>query len=750
MKYRIFQIRFYCYVVLAFSTFILGYLAAKHFLKNDERPLNRQIKIIPHPQEIGFKRDRNDFKIDANTMIVASDEPDPKDQAAYESLNHAIVAQGLAPLPIVRTNRFEGKRNAWVLGRLNHRFRLLDSLVTARDMLSTPPTMRSEEYRLDVDSNFVVLLGIDDAAIFFGIQTLIQLFKPGDHPGECNVAPVRIRDFPDMPLRSAFYGFHLGNLDNDSLLKRGYNDITKFSRYKFNMIGLDNPHYSHLEMEIPDGSGKKYGERFAEIFAVARKYHLEPRVGGMARWFSRKPSPWSDDLTLLEGIRTTQIINMAGTQEYPLKISSGQIARKVMHDFKTGRSWKEEPVVVTDSTGNIVYAEGNDYEIAFGRTEHPFFTRVIEGEGEPAGYPIRRGESDESPTMIRRTSRSRIQDEQTVKVTFSYIGPDPWSPYKVRYCRSDSRIHADGPQNFIWRWCVQPVTYLDARLFNLEMDEIRVFAWDKRCLDSGKSRSQIFADDVKYYYDTIKKHVPDARIIMWSDMVDANHHATLYKTEGVLDRLRDYGMTDIIMAPWDHTCAEKSIGFFADNGFSVLASSQAQEGNISIAPLWAKLLREKFKNTDRLYGLMHAPWEYDYDAVDGWERVATAADHAWSIAPYIIHLPIREAERGNDLKILAHFEGDQYIFDGEKVGPGPLPLISAVVYFCTENQPEFQKIKMKKNGHQYVAIIPGEFVTRSTIEYYIEMADKFNVSRAPKSAPEFPYKITVQNKVKFN
>ncbi len=691
-----------------------------------------------------------DFTIDAHTVIVADPAQQQQNGVAMESLNQALVQQGMAQLPMVTPDNFAGKTRAIIMGKIASLPLELDRIIAACDLLTTPPTLQPEEYRLDVDSQLVILIGGSDAAIYWGIQTINQLLQPSDRPQQFKIRAVRIRDFPDMPLRSAFYGFHLGNLDNDSLLRRGYHDIVRFSKYKFNMIGLDNPHYGHLEMEIADGSGKKYGERLAELFDFARKYHLQPRVGGMARWYSRKPSLWSDDLTLLEGIRTTQSITMTGQQEYPLRISSGQIACKVIHDFKTGKMWPKEPVVVTDSSGQVVYDEHIDFEVVFGRTTHPFFKRVISDEGEPAGYPLRRGESDELPTTIRRTQQSRIREGQTVTVTFSYIGPDPWSPYKVRYCRSDPRIHTDGPANFIWRWCTQPVHYLQANIFNLEMDEIRVFAWDKRCQDSGKSRSQIFVDDIRYYYDTIKRQAPKAMILMWSDMADPNHHARDYRTEDVADGIIRSGMSDIIMVPWNHACAESSIDFFFQKGFSIMASSQGQEGQISVAPLWAKLLRDRFERSGKLYGLMHAPWEYDYATAVGEERLATAADHAWSIAPYIIHLPIREANAGENISIIAQFEGDRYVYDGRKVRPGPLMPIYARLYFRNAERSDFQQISMSRAGNSYAAIIAAKWVREPAIEYYIEMADSGHVSFAPKSAPEYCYRIRISSAIGLN
>lgn len=707
-----------------------------------ENSLGQPLTIIPHPQELSLKADSFDFVIDANTVIIIKDTSEARDKAPCEVLNLALEAKHISPLAVISAYDFAGSENAILIGELDNDYRLLDSLINAREMLLTPPYLRSEEYRLDVDPQFIVIVGKDKAATFFGVQTLIQLLKQCESPLQCKVSAVRITDFPDMALRSTYYGFHLKNLDDPGLIERGYKDIFKFSKYKFNMIGLDNHHYGHLEMEIPDSSGEKYWERFTKLFEYARKYHLRPRIGGWARWLDTD-SPWGADPTTLEGIRTTQTMTMAGTAECTLRISTGHVAYNVLHNLKTGKSWKQEPIIVTDESAEVLFNEAVDYLVTFGALKAPFYDKVVFGEGEPAGYPLRRGESANSPTTIRRTGNSRIQDGQTVKVTFSYIGPDPWSTYKVRYCRSDPRVHTDGADNFIWRWCTQPVTYLNADIFNLEMDEIRVFAWDKRCLDSGKSRHQIFVDDVKYYYDTIRKKQPDALIMMWSDMIDPNHNAIKYKTEKAVDLFIDYGMTDIIMVPWSHKRAKASIEFLSDKGFSVMASSQKQLNELSVAPMWAKYLRDKFEDSDKPFGLMHAPWYYEYDTIEGLQRLGTAADYAWSVAPYVIHTPVRNVNQGESVMIQAMALGDRVVFDGESIRMGPLPIISANIYFRPSGTNTFLTIKMRKNNNQYIGLIPGKVIKSSGIEYYIEISDKNHTSLSPKSAPEIPYKIKV-------
>lgn len=723
--------------------FILLLLTSVYILKKNLNPYkycsDHIISIIPNPQELSVKDDSLDFVINNNTVIVIKDTSTSEDKILCETLNKALEIINISSIKIISAEDFSQFENAIVIGELENDFNLLDSLIISRKMLSTPPYLRSEEYRLDVDPQFIVIVGKDKAASFFGVQTLIQLLKKSEN-SLCKVSAVNITDFPDMPIRIIFYGFHLGDLDDASVLNRGYKDIYKFAKYKLNMIALDNHHWAHLDMEVPDSSGMLYWEKFSKIFHYVRKFHLQPRIGGWPHWYNIK-SQWGSDPTTIEGIRTTQAIKMIGTEEYPLRITSGHIANKVIHDFETGKSWSQEPMVVTDESGKFIYKENIDYIISFAKIESMFFDKVIYGEGEPAGYPLRRGESTDSPTTIKRTMNSNIENGQTVKVTFSYIGPDPWNVYKIRYCRSDQRLHTDGPDNFIWRWCTQPIKYLNANIFNLEMDEIRVFAWDKKCLDSGKSRSQIFADDIKYYYNTIRKYQPKAQIMMWSDMLDPFHNAKLYRTQQVIDILTKYWMDDIIMVPWNYEYIKESIDFFSNRGFSVVASSQEQINKISVAPKWAKFLRDRFENEDKIYGIMHAPWDYDYDTVEGIERLETCADYAWSVAPYIIHSPIKNSKSGNEILVETQVKGDKFIFDGKEINKRPLPIISANLYYRLKGLKQFIKIKMKKYNGKYCGTIPAHIINSASVEYYMEISDKNHTSFSPKSAPAIPYAI---------
>ena len=520
------------------------------FLQSNENPINSDnwiLPIIPHPQEIRLKNDTQPFVINSQTRIAFSHQVDPEDSILIDQLKIALNLQVLELQTVSYPYQLSDDTNVIFLLTNNTDYDLIDQLLSPAGPQLTDNYPGPEGYILDISPKCIIVAGHDVEGRFYGLQSLIQLIEQGPQKEHKYIRPVTIIDYPDMALRSAFYGFYLNALEDDALIDRAYQDFKKIAQYKLNMIDLASHHYGHLEMTVPGQSQEKLWQRFAKLHEEARRNHLRPRVGGWAKWVNTK-SPWGADLTTLECIRTSQTIRLEGTNAYTLKISSGQSAPNVIFDFATGKSWEKEPVIVTNEPSAMVYEEGKDYVVNFGKIgsegyqKHHntsqthlevLFNKVHYGEGEPNRYPLRWGDTFNLATTIQRIEEGRIQEGQQVKVTFSYIGPDPWSLIKVRYCRSDERLHKDGPENYLWRWCTDPVRFGGADDFSLDVDETRVFAWDKRCLDSGKSRSAIWSDDIHYYYRTIRQANPNARISMWSDMLDPAHNAGFKSNPGL-------------------------------------------------------------------------------------------------------------------------------------------------------------------------------------------------------------------------
>ena len=722
-------------------------------------PVSWALPIVPHPQEIRLKDERQSFILNQHTRLLICPYNENQDSLDLQFVRDKLATHNLNRLETIRANSPPDTNNIIIILGKKQLSPLLSGLLSRKGLGFSKDYPGQEGYILEVTPNYVLLVGNDQAGKFYGIQSLLQLLFRDVHTGQMKIRASTIVDYADMPLRSAFYGFYLNAMEDDSLISRAYHDFEKIARYKFNMIDLASHHYGHLEMEIPGHPQEKLWQRFAKLHEAARRLHLQPRVGGWAKWVNTH-SPWGVDLTTLECIRTTQNIKLSGNIKYILKITSGQTAPNVIYNLDTGKSWEKEPVVVTNQSGTKVYKENKDYLVNFAKIRSEnyqkfentqqtnlevLFSKLHYGEGEPEGFPLREAETFNAPTTIQRVEGGRIQDGQTVKVSFSYIGADPYSLIKVHYCRSDERLHIDGPENYIWRWCTDPIRFWGASDFCLDVDETRVLAFDKRCMDSGKTRSQIWADDILYYYQTIRKANPRARICLWSDMLDPAHNAKIYKTDDVATLLKMYGLMDITMIPWNDDFAEESVQFFSKKGFPIMPSCQGwNEQGISDAPLWAWLVRKYYGSKRIPCGLMHCRWGYGFDSGITWEQLATVADHAWSIAPYIVHTPIYFAPLGKPVKISAKYEGDQFVFDGKKITRGPLPLKEAILSYRQVGKSNFKRLKMLKKNNSYYAIIPSITDTSSDIEYYIAMSDQFHTSFCPGPGMQNSFKIKFQ------
>jgi len=716
------------------------------------------LPIVPHPQEIRLKDERQSFILNPYTQLLICPHSEKQDSLDVQFIRDKLDSYHLNRLKTIPTNSSSDTNNIIILLEKNHLSPPLKDLLFRKGLAFSEDYPGPEGYILEITPDYALVIGDDLAGRFYGIQSLLQLFFRDAHSGQVKIRASTIIDYPDMPLRSAFYGFYLNAMEDDSLVSRAYQDFKKIARYKLNMIDLASHHYGHLEMEAPEHPNEKLWQRFAKLHKAARGNHLQPRVGGWTKWVNTK-FPWGVDLTTLECIRTTQTIKLNGTVPCTLTIASGQNAPNVIYDAASSHSWEKEPVTVTNISGDIIFQEGRDYTVNFApiRSEdyrkyektsqthiQVLFSRVYADEGEPEGFPLRRAETFNAPTTIHRLAGGRIRDGETVKVTFSYIGPDPYSLIKARYCRSDERLHTDGPENYIWRWCTDPIRFWGANDFCLDVDETRVLAFDKRCMDSGKTRSQIWADDIRYYYQTTRKANPAARISLWSDMLDPAHNATVYQTEEAVAILKQYGMTDIIMIPWNDDVAEKSVRFFFEQGFPTMPSCQGQtEEGISDAPLWAMLLRNYYQSSSIPFGLMHCRWEYGFDSPDTWEHLATVADHAWSIAPYILHSPVRSAEANQSIMIAALFEGDRYVFDGKNIRQGPLKLEDASLYYRYNGNQKFTRVPIAIDGQECRAVIPPSSPDADFIEYYLSMSDKFHTSYCPKAGDQMPFRIKI-------
>ena len=737
------------------------------------------VSVVPLPQEVAPKPPERAFTVREGTVLVTAETTEGA-EAALELLEGALKEKcGLAPARM-RSSEFAKQAPAppaIILGEPGKGNTALDETLARRGLALEPDYPGPEGYVLDVEPDAVLVAGHDKRGTLYGVATLVQLLSvlPGEK--KPSVPAVRIVDWPDFPLRSVF-GFGTSNMQPE-LLKRAGEIIRGVAALKFNMISLQNHNYQMLQREAKAAPGKKVHEAFRETWDLARRWLHSPLVEGWAWYFpngsysgGKRPSPEANDATTLEGIRYTQKMALKGEEEATFAITGKRgksyPVANVLFDLATGKSWAREPVEVKSEDGKTTYDEGKDYAVKFGEIKSPFFKKCHDGDGAPEKTP-RWAESDNPPTTVRRTKDSRIPDGGTVLVSYTYIGPDRWREGKFRPCLSDERLFTDNhPENYFYRWCTEPVKLLGATDFRLTVDEYRVLAWDERCRKSGKTRSDIFADLIKYHYQTIRKACPQARILMWSDMLDPNHNASEYDCPDVAKLLVQAGMADIVLCPWHSGVADKSLEFMASQGLNHILASAQGGGPDQDAFKWVYYLRKVFAGKPGLRGVQYTTWDETKGfAPEGWKAIRLVAQAAWSSGPYLIHLPVARAASGKELAISCQLEGDPLIYsetgasgdvvidDGAGRGgkgktiAGPRPVKTALVRYRRKGEQAWQELPLAKAAGEkgevsWRAAIPAAAVAAPGLEYYLEASDGLQTRVSPRGAPKRSHAVKVE------
>lgn len=185
---------------------------------NSQRSALRRISLIPEPVSIVRGDDKASFIVPSNLNIIVSKNDDVKKIAAGFS-NQLSAATGY------RVTVKEGNTAA------------IKSIAL---LLSADKTIPEEGYRLKINTNGVTLVAKTPAGIFYGIQTLLQLFPAhivSKTPGELkdwSIPVVTIEDYP----RFGWRGLMLDVSRHFFTVAQVKDYIDQMVKYKFNLLHL--------------------------------------------------------------------------------------------------------------------------------------------------------------------------------------------------------------------------------------------------------------------------------------------------------------------------------------------------------------------------------------------------------------------------------------------------------------------------------------------------------------------------------
>jgi len=149
---------------------------------------------------------------------------------------------------------------------------------------------------------------------------------------------------------------------------------------------------------------------------------------------------------------------------------------------------------------------------------------------------------------------------------------------------------------------------LHPRRVMLNMDEIRMGGTCRAC--RGRNMGELLGECITKQVQILRKHIPGVEVYIWSDMLDPNHnaHGDYYLVDGDYTGSWKHIPKDINIAVWGGTPREKSLRFFADQGFHTLVACYYDADNLDTVKGWLDVARP----LPNVRGLMYTPWQKKY------------------------------------------------------------------------------------------------------------------------------------------
>ena len=421
-----------------------------------------------------------------------------------------------------------------------------------------------EAYTLVVDSAAVRIESATEKGAFHGLMTVLQLVTDVAGAGK-ELLSCRIADWPDMPVRGvALTG---GSITGDTM-----KDLDVMARMKFNTAIISLGTYSY---ETDDRSRA----RLQQYLDAGTDYGIEiiplqTTLGWGHYVLNRNPN-------LAEGrwIRDEKL-TLAGDR--PVELAHRNVIRTELTD-----------IVITSTDGKRTFKEGVDY-------------RVIPGETK---FEKNRFSADAEPWSIARIAGGAIGDGATVLAGYDCIGRAGKTRYA--YCPMEPEVRelmGDWIEKLARDWPF-PGNFIC-------LDELHDrFYIDSRCIQSGKTSSEILSEHLRFLDDRARKGNPDIRLWMWGDMVDPHDAAASIGAKDIGPMLPK----DIVQVVWGYSAnVPKARGlagveYFSNLGISTLVCGWYDTNNIH---QWMQVVRQARDRGLPCLGYLACVWHQRTEGVE--------------------------------------------------------------------------------------------------------------------------------------
>ena len=252
------------------------------------------------------------------------------------------------------------------------------------------------------------------------------------------------------------------------------------------------------------------------------------------------------------------------------------------------------PLKLTSADGKTLYAEGRD------------FSRITDPKLGNARWP---GSYDvsQAPPVVRAPPGSRLKDGDRVLASYYHV---------VMTKRGQVTCNLAEPKlyDILDDEMKRVHALFGAKHYMMSHDEIRVGGWTPDY--DGKTMGEWLAMNVRRCRDIVKKHAPQARVYVWSDMFDPNHNARadyyLVKTTWAGSWK---GLTpDVVMVDWYAKKAPETMKFFHELAGHEQIMAGYYDGDVKAnVKQWMDAAKASPANVT---GIIYTTWRRNYNDLE--------------------------------------------------------------------------------------------------------------------------------------